>query len=305
MAFTEDEQRLLRAAAERSGGDLDALNAAMRQLSDRRNNTPLDDFAGLSPNEMTAFLYRPFDSPELIELPEVLSLEPAAPILDLLLPLLDELRQGPLKLTAKGNLPTKLVKELAATYRPGHAPYAKYAMEHVHNEESFQNLHVARVVAELAGLIYKRHGKLHLTNKAEGLLRKHGAPGLYPLLLITFAGKFNWAYSDGYDELPIVQQSWAFTCYLLQRFGPQERTAEFYAERFIMAFPPVVEGVAHSIYRQPEDTAKSCYQVRALERFLGFLGLADFTWQKQEQGPSLASIRPTPLLMDAVRLQVR
>ena len=92
MPLTEDELRVLRAAMGESD-DLDHLNAVLAEVSERRNTTPLDDFAGLSPDEMTYFLYMPFDSPEYIQLPQVLQVEPEAPILELLMPLIDLLRR--------------------------------------------------------------------------------------------------------------------------------------------------------------------------------------------------------------------
>src|SRR5690606_6295452 len=103
----------------------------------------------------------------------------------------------------------------------------------------------------------------------------------------------------------LIQQSWAFTCYLLQHFGPKERPASFYAERFVQAFPMVVAGVTSVYYREPDSVAKDCYKVRALERFLGLFGLAEFSWDGPDKLRVTANIRPTALMMDAVRLQVR
>lgn len=255
MPFSEKDLNLLRAHANATDGDLELLRAMAEEVMNRRNSAPIDDFAGLSPNEMTAFLYLAFDSPELIELPEILSSEPSAPILDLLLPLFEQLTQKPAKLTAKGNLPTAFVNEMVANYAPSHDEDLDLTKEYAHNEDTFMDLHVARTVADLAGLVYKRQGKLHLTKKAAKLRSEHGAAGLYPAVLRTYVGKFNWAYGDGYGPLPLIQQSWAFTCFLLQRF-------------------------------------------------LGFLGLVTYTWEKKPRSKAVSTLTRTPLLMDAVRLHV-
>lgn len=304
MAFNESELRLLRAAAGEDG-DLAAINAALGELSHVRNTTPLDDFAGLTPTEMSLFLYQPFDTPEYIQLPEVLSIEPAAPILELLMPLFEELGKGPMKLTAKGNLPTAYVKARAAEYAPQYYSFKELAAKFAYNEDSFMDLHVARIVSDLAGLVRKQHGKLLLTKKTEKLLAKHGARGLYPELLRAYLGKFNWAYVDEYEELPFIQQSWAFTCYLLQHFGPAERPAAFYSERFLQAFPRLVGEVEARPYREPEETVRHAYELRALERFLGLFGLATFSWEMVPQSMPRASVSPTALMMDAIQLQVR
>lgn len=88
--------------------------------------------------------------------------------------------------------------------------------------------------------------------------------------MALYVGKFNWTYSDGYEELALIQQSGAFSCNLLQTFGNQFRQGSF-----------------------------------DVERFLGFLGLAEYTWEQKPKGVVIATIARTPLLMDAFRLQVR
>lgn len=303
MSLTEDELRVLRAAMGESN-DLDRMNAALAQISDRRNTTPLDDFAGLTPEEMTFFLHQPFTSPEYIRLPEVLGVEPEAPVLELLMPLFTELTNAPIKLTAKGNLPTRIVKERAAAYAPQHEYFPKRISEYAHNEDSFPDLHAARTVAELAGLVRKQHGKLYLTKKAEKLLSTHGARGVYPLLLRSYLRKFNWAYLDRFDELPFIQQSWAFTCYLLQHFGPAERPMSFYVERFLQAFPLLLAEVEPS-YMSAEEAVGFAYEFRALVRFLGLFGLASYSWEMVPRSLPKGTIKPTPLMMEAVQLQVR
>lgn len=278
--------------------------AKLLRAADRHNGTPLDDFAGLSPDTMWRLLYQPLETPELLQLPDVLGVQPSAPLLDLLGPLLEQLGKAPMKLTAKGNLPTAFVKERAADYTGDHDPFSASILRHAHNEDSFHDLHVARVVADLAGLVYKRHGKLHLTQAAAKLLDKHGLRGIYPVLLRTYVTKFNWSYWDGYDELPLVQRSWAFTCYLLMHFGAEPRAEEFYAQRFVTAFPALLSEVESTAYRTAAASVTNAYASRALRRFLGFLGLAEYEWgsvAKDYQRP--ATIKPTPLFADAIRLQ--
>lgn len=284
---------------------LDLLRAQMTAAVDRRNDTPLEDFSGLTPNEMTAFIYQPFDTPELIELPTVLSGPPSAPILDLLLPLFAALDAKPLTLTAKGNLPTAFCRELSATYQPPHDPYAHYIGRNARNEDSFWELHLARTVADLAGLVYKRTGKLHLTRRAAKLLGDHGPAGIYPVLFETYTRKYNWAYADRYPPLPFIQGAWAFTCYLLQHHGHSARPESFYSQRFLTAFPTLLEEAEPTAYRSPEEVAAHCYEIRALRRFLGFFGLVDHTWVREPKTLATATLTRAPLLLDVVRFQVR
>lgn len=303
MPLSQKDLALLKAHAQ-AADDRDLAPASMQWFEVRGNREPLDDFAGLSPDQMTSFLYAAFNSPDLIELPDVLPSQPSAPILDLLLPLFELLTEKPIKLTAKGNLPTAFVKAMAAAYAPTHDPYYEFHREYVHNEDSFSALHVAKVVADLAGLVYKKHGKLHLTKLGARLLDDQGAAGVYPVLLRTYAGKYNWGYTDRYDELPIIQQSWAFTCYLLQKYGHEPRPEEFYADLFLRAFPAAAEEVTPFPYSTPEDTVRRSYMWRALVRFLGFFGLARYSWKYPTRASPAGNLMATPLLADAVRLHV-
>src|SRR5699024_1532195 len=124
----------------------------------------------------------------------------------------------------------------------------------------------------------------------------HGAAGLYPVLLRTYVSKFNWAYADGLEPLRLVQQSWAFTCHLLKTFGSQSRPGAFYAERFLLAFPAITRQAVGSSYADPEETVVHAYSLRALQRFLGFLGLATFDWERTEQFDYESTLVRTSLL---------
>lgn len=287
--------------------DLELLQAELTQATERQNNSSLDDFAGLSPAEMTQFLYHPFDSPDLIQLPKVLSVTPSAPLLDLFLPLAAALTEKPIKLTARGNLPTAFCSEVFGTYQAPHDAYSgeTIAAYSTVTEGKFQDLHVMRVVADLGGLVHKRNGKLHITRKASKTLDEHGPAGIYPMLFETYTSKYNWGYTDGYQPLPFIQHSWAFTCYLLQRFGSTSRPESFYTDRFLTAFPAILAEVEPLSYRTAEQTAANCYSVRALQRFLGFLGLADYSWTRQPRALHQGNLKRRPLLQEAVQFQVR
>ncbi len=269
------------------------------------SDTPQEDLSGLSPNEMAQLLYEPFDSPELLQFRDLSGARVAAPILDLLMPLMVMLEAGPLKLTAAGNLPVKVCSALAEDYRPEH-----YTFQYWHEltrvtERDCPDLTVVRVVGTLSGLFTKRHGKLQLTRKGTKLLHQ-GAVGIYPELFRTFVGKYNWGYMDGYEPFTLVQQSWAFTCYLLQRYGNQPRPAATYSDHFLFAFPMLVAEVPPRQYGEPEGYVTSCYEIRALVRFLGFLGLARFEWHARSDGYGRhALIQASPMFADFIDFQVR
>jgi hypothetical protein len=93
-------------------------------------------------------------------------------------------------------------------------------------------------------------------------------------LFRAYTWKFNWAYRDGYPQMGIIQNSFLFTLFCLHRFGDETRSGEFYADLFLRAFPMVLDELSQSHpYWRPEEEAKRCFSLRALERFASFFGL--------------------------------
>jgi hypothetical protein len=97
----------------RSFNSLQKVQETLDRVVSKRNNTPLDDFCGLSPAQIHRFLYGPFgeESParysfELTNLPET-------PILRILKQIFMGLSQGDPRMAAKGNLPAALSRAVA------------------------------------------------------------------------------------------------------------------------------------------------------------------------------------------------
>ena len=158
-----------------AGRDFDSLEE-VQTLADnfmqQRNQQPQDDFQGLSPEQVHRMLHFPFDTPEYFIFSETLHTEPDAPILTLIQWIANAIDVKGLKATAKGNLPQKLCKEAFVDYR-------KYLPEHdfrhrmkINNEDDFGDLHVTRIILELAGLLRKTKGRFFLTKKYQQLVEK-------------------------------------------------------------------------------------------------------------------------------------
>ncbi|MGB7304051.1 MAG: hypothetical protein WBD13_07220, partial [Burkholderiaceae bacterium] len=130
------------------------------------------------------------------------------------------------------------------------------------------------LIAELSGLIRKYKGKFLLTREAKRLMESQGLAGIYPRLFRVGALTFNWGYRDAYPPLRIIQQSFAFTLYLLaqRKNAPMLRDVD-YAALFLRAFPAAADEVPESAWSTPDDTVKRCYRTRAIDRFAEFFGL--------------------------------
>lgn len=290
--------------AEQEFDSLEDVQAFADQFMRVRNEEPTDDFHGLSPATMHRVLHFPFESPDLIGFSEQLNLEAQAPILTLLEVLFDQIGDG-LKPTATGNLPLKICRAVRSVYTEKHPDYSEISWPfrelRINTEPDFMELHVARLVAELAGLLRVYRGKFVLTGTCKKRLKAGSVAGLYPLLLKTYSRQFNWGYWDGYAEMPFIQHGFLFSVYLLQLFGDQWHDSDFYANNYLNAFPMAVNEAEASFYAERDVIFKQCYTLRCLLRFIGLLGLADIKGTANPAKRDSFQLRATPLLGAAVQ----
>ena len=300
----------LREAMEgRQFNSLDEVQAFADRHTQQRNQRPLDEFHGLSPEQMYRLLYFPFASPGLVSFPEVLDATPAAPVLALFTLLAEAIGEQGLKSTAKGNLPQKFCREAALAFWGEETWRENTRFRSINREEDFFDLHVTRLVAELAGLIRKYKGRFILSRDCRSLLNREGARAIYPRLLKTYVEQFNWAYWDGYPEIRFIQSAFLFTLYLLTRYGDSWRPHTFYEDSFLNAFPMVLQEMV--LQEMPPDTifepdvaVRNCYTWRTLEHFAGFFGLAAVERVSEQLLCREYRVKSLPLLRDAVQFYI-
>ena len=92
-------------------------------------------------------------------------------------------------------------------------------------------------------------------------------------MLHTFTARFPWASHDGYTSPTAGQVGWAYSVYLLARFGAGAHPASFYAGHYQRAFPIALADFTGATYASPAEQLADCYEVRTLERGLNWFGL--------------------------------
>lgn len=299
-AFAEIRQ----AMEGREFDSFEELQTFVCDLNGQHNRRPIDDFHGLSPDQMYRLMHFPFDSPDLVEFPPRLGTTPSAPILSLFQVLTEAVGERGLKPTAAGNLPRKLVQEAALTYATDELQRELMRFRSIRSEDDFPDLNVTRLVAGLAGLIRKYRGRFVLSRDCRSIMAERGLAGIYPRLLQTYAWRFNWGYRDGYPDLYLIQDSFLFTLYLLGRHGEDWRSNTFYEDAFLRAFPLVLDEVPPEHYSTPEDTVRRCYSWRCLEQSAAFLGLVEIRQEPGRMLDPIFELRKLPLLDEAVIFKI-
>lgn len=284
-------------------GSLDEVQAFLDGHVQQQNQCPMDEFHGLSPEQMHWILNRPFDSPQLVCFPEVLDTQPNPPVMRLFSLLTEAIGEQGLKPTAKGNLPRKLCREAALAYWGEQQYQRKTRFGDINREDNFHELHITRLVAELAGLIRKHKGKFILSRNCRSLLAKGGLAAVYPALFRAYVEQFNWAYRSGFSELHFIQRSFLFTLYLLSRYGENWQPQAFYEDAFLQAFPSVLDELPPNPIIDPERSLRSDYTWRNMEDFAQFFGLADVETTSDDCINREYRIKARPLLYEFVRFQ--
>jgi hypothetical protein len=289
----------------RSFASLEEANAFLSLHMQQRNQAPKDDFDGLSSEQMHRFLHFFFESPDLVSFPSCLDVAPEAPVLALFSLLVGALGDKGVKATTTGNLPRNLCRNIAMTYLGEEKYQENYRYGELRSEPEFFDLHVTRLVSGLTGFVRKYNGKFIVSSEYRKLMNKNGLAGIYPRLFREFATRYNWAYRDHWQQIPLIQQSFLFTIYLLKKHGTEWQTNRFYEDRFLRAFPSVLQEVSPlGDYYSPEQILRSCFSLRCLESFAAFMGLAGIQRDSAKRYDSDFRLRKLPLLDHVVQFHL-
>jgi hypothetical protein len=263
------------------------------------NTTPLADFCGLSPAQMHQLLFHPLEPGGVVRLrtevpSEVLDQIPFLRLTEAFLRLLH--REGGIRLTPLGALPLKYLRELYALgfiLEPG----VETGIHKLHREIDSLALTTLHQTTRLSGLARLARGQLLLTKKGSQLLVASQRPALWQLVLHTFTARFPWASHDGYASPTVGQIGWAYSIYLLARFGAAAHPVSFYAGHYQRAFPSALVDFAGAAYAAPAEQLASCYEVRTFKRGLNWFGLVAVSPSAVGLARPEGLVSTSPLLM--------
>jgi hypothetical protein len=258
------------------------------------NDTPRDDFEGLTPRLMHGLLYDFLGPGSPVKVRDELpaGLTDRMPILNFSHRLLGELAEKEIKLTAKGNLPAKLVKTYYAT---GLLPdkMVEQGYSTIRGEDDFLPLQIVKHLLDILGWTKKRHNKLSLTKKGTQA-RTLDERELFRELFLVHAQRLNLAYDDRYGpEADGVQSFLPYMLYLLYLRGGQERPTAHYNECMWRAFP--------QLGGEENERIGWAVETRLLDRFLVYYGLVELSERNYRTGTP-ATVVATPLFREVFTL---
>ncbi len=280
--------------------ELEEINKHFEKIMNERNNQGLPDFEGYSPIEMQFILYDTFGNNSPIQLLELCDADfKKTPLLNQIKYLLQLINDnGELKLTAKGFLPTKIVSEIY-NQKFIKDEMIESGISKLYKETDSNSINLTRILLELSGLLKKRNKKLSLTKKGKSEFNDNYK--LLKSILKAFGTKFNWAYYDGYGDNEIGQLGFGFSLILLSKYGSEKQLDSFYAEKYLSAFPMLIEQIESSRFNTREKQAYKCYSLRTFDRFLDYFGLIEI--ESENKWDSDKFIKKTELFDKLIKVR--
>lgn len=282
---------------------MDEINTLMAKHMKQVNAAPLDDFDGVSPEQMHILLHDPFGPGSPLEWIAPQNEEHAAsvPLLVLSDLLMAEIQKaGELKLTPKGNLPiavcTRLVEQNLIS-----SPHLKYIKKL--NEDNLTFIWVIKDHLLVTGLAKKRNNKLSLTKNGKLYTEMPNSERLHSLFSFM-TNRFNWQNLYALeDDGQNGQLGWAFSLYLFLKHGSQPRNALFYGEKWMKALQTEWWKERHNpAYDRDIRLIEYAYMIRFFGNFAQWFGLAQVEEKRiPEKFTTILEVRKTGLLDSLIR----
>ncbi len=240
------------------------LRKEIEKRIEAHNDGTIVDFEGLTPVQMQTLHY---DFPNIEDPIKIHRLSEnqlkECPLLMQVRYLINKMQEEEtIKLTSTGAITTDLVKEI---YGLGLLKSELIELGYkLYKESNAPSVSITRILLQLSSLAKKRKNTLSLTKKGKELANDSNAI-LKEILSVLFH-KFNWGYFDGFKSENIGKINPAYSMYLLKKYGGEKRDAQFYADRYFMAFPHLITD---------DLNPYKCYTVRTFERYFRYLGFVE------------------------------
>lgn len=283
MSVAEDFfQSFLKQYPQAKGGELsvEELNKLIAEFQHTTNNEPTHDFNGLSPAQMHVLLYDPLSYNCLLQIESSndQSLQ-QVPLLQLAELLIKEIHNaGKLKLTDKGNLPVRIC-ELLFNQQLIRWEYMEYLTRI--REEDIPYIWPLKQYLMDQGIVKKQGNALSLTKYGEKFMNQGLDIRLINLILF-FGRRFHWGnFYNIHDGGKCGQLGWAYSLWLLQKYGDKPKESEFYSQKLIQAFEKELL-VQNKTKEQQERVIQyhRAYAVRFFDSFANWFGLVNIERKK-------------------------
>ena len=269
-----------------------------------RNNSPVANFENLSPINFHYIIYDTYNQRSPVHFHKHIENETLDKVS--LFRLAEDFiriieRENFIKLTPLGALPKKVMVELY-NKKYIYDELIESGITKLWKEQDCIAILSTKIVTEIAGIIKKAHGRMILTKKGKSFLKLENRQPFFELFMSTFADKFNWGFNDGYPEKPIGQLGWTFTIFLLGKYGNEFQSDYFYSEKYLKAFPNLLNEFETNGFTSQQEQFASCFSVRTFRRFLEWFGLVETDREIRNKWNDPLKIKATEILTEIFKI---
>ena len=227
-------------------GNRSKYEAYLKELFNKYNRTAQKEFCGLSPLQMMRIIYynefkqlEPFLSFKKDISEKLLMKVPVMKLEEKLIELVEK-NNGKIGLTNKGNLKLSITKKIFNDCKflneNGRYDYFTKGIFSLRSEEHIPYLFRLRNLITM-NKSYFTEKSTYITYKKKKIDRSTPVERYLEYMFIL--GRFlNWSYFYRYGHIySIIRNGWIFSLFLLHKFGDIFREYDFYASKFLEAFP--------------------------------------------------------------------
>jgi len=268
---------------------IDDLNKKMQEFHAISNQTGLDDFLGLSPDQMFRFQqYIIFDKKSGLEFNynidhQLIKNTLFVKLTEFILKYIYD--AGKVKATAvKKSFPRKLAREFRELYIADNKDQDIIRMIYkVQSESDVPYLFLLRMLLKDCGLIKFQKGFFSLTKKGAKLAENGISVKDFSEMLIYYITQINWGYSDGYPDIFEIQYHAYFLFYIIHKKADEFISSSEVGKAMFKAFPMLNPKVESQYFKKDTvDIISAICSLRFVDRFCSLFGLLELEKRKDK-----------------------
>ncbi len=283
------------------------MKSDFQKYLNKQNSRGIDDFDGLSPDEMHNILYFSFTDGAIVQLNKDISTEAInqIPIFKLVKHFMQILeREKEIKLTQAEYMPPKYVRELYENTELKDDAVERGIVK-LSGEKDVIIIFVARLLAKLCGYTKLRNNVITITKAGEEALTDDRE--LYAGLMVALISKFNWGFESVRQDDGFIQRSVGYTLYLLEKYGNEYRESRDYYNKFFKAFPASMD--AFDFDPDPKYKTMShwwAYRNRVFRTYLTYIGAVEYeVINNKEEHTETDQVRKTKLFNEIFTIKIK
>ena len=257
------------------------LDEMLKNASLNYNTRPVEKFENYSPSEMSNILNHSFEDDSIInfrndfsklsfkDIPFFNSIKYFLSIVN---------REGEIKLTSSGDLPSKYVKDIYSKNFIEDTSLEHKTVKTI-KEMDISYIHLTKVLCYVSKLVKTHKGAVSLTRLGKSMLNDDFI--LLKTVYTNFYKNYNLAYMDEYPDFDF-SQIFPFFILLVGKYGNSARSLDFYYNKMKNAFPALNvpldldEFIDFDMNTDFNKICKSAFEFRIIENFLVLFNFVNY-----------------------------